>query len=159
MDLTIRDVRQADLPSLVEMLHEFAAFENLSDYCTVTEDRLQKAMFDAGSEVEGLMAFDGEICIAYALFYPNFSSFRGQRGIHLDDLYIKSEYRKNGLGGVMLKEIARIAASRGLERIDFNVLEWNTLALKFYDKLGAVCNMEERHFKFADKAFDALASN
>ncbi|MFN0278738.1 MAG: N-acetyltransferase family protein [Pyrinomonadaceae bacterium] len=156
--MNIRKITQSDLPSVVEMLHEFAAFENLSKYCTVTEERLHKAMFAEDSVVEGLIAFDGEAPVAYSLFYPNFSSFRGQRGIHLDDIYIKAEYRKNGLGQVMLKEIARIAASRGFERIDFNVLEWNTPALKFYEKLGAVCNMEERHFKFADKAFAALAT-
>lgn len=158
MDLAIRNVAQGDLPSLVEMLREFAAFENLSEYCTVTEERLHKALFGEGSVVEGLIAFDGNVPIAYALFYPNFSSFRGQRGIHLDDIYIKGDYRKNGLGEVMLKEIARTAASRGFERMDFNVLEWNTPALKFYEKLGAVGNMEERHFKFADSAFEALAS-
>lgn len=150
-------MEQSDLPSVVEMLHEFAAFENLSEYCTVTEERLNTAIFEKDAVVEGLIAFDGETPIAYALFYPNFSSFRGQRGIHLDDIYIKSDYRKNGLGKIMLKEIARIAASRGFERIDFNVLDWNTPAVKFYEKHGAVSNPEETHFKFADQAFEKLA--
>jgi ribosomal protein S18 acetylase RimI-like enzyme len=157
MDYEIRSINQSDLPSVVAMLHEFASFENLTDYCTVTEENLVAAMFGNGAVTEGLIAFDGETPAAYALFYPNFSSFRGQRGIHLDDLYIKSEYRGKGVGLDVLKRIAAIAAARGFDRIDFNVLEWNSPALKFYEKHGAVCNNEERHFKFSDAAFEKLA--
>lgn len=157
MDLNIRSITQTDLPAVVDMLREFAAFENLSDYCTVTEERLDLAMFSKDAVVEGLIALDGEKPVAYTLYYPNFSSFRGERGIHLDDIYINTEYRKHGVGETMLKKIAQIAAARGFERIDFNVLEWNTPALKFYEKHGAVCNEEERHFKFSDTAFEKLA--
>lgn len=146
-----------DLPAIVDLLREFAAFEDLSEYCTVTEERLHKAMFDDNSVVEGLLAFDSETPVAYALYYPNFSSFRGERGIHLDDIFIKDEYRKHGVGEALLKRIAQNAASRGFERIDFNVLEWNTPALKFYEKHGAVYYAEERHFKFSDTAFEKLA--
>ena len=155
MGLNIRKITQDDLTAVVGLLREFAAFEDLSDYCTVTEERLSSAMFGENAVVEGLLALNGETAVASALF----SSFRGERGIHLEDIYIKSEYRKHGLGEAMLKEIAQIAASRGFERIDFNVLEWNTPALKFYEKHGAVCNEEERHFKFADKTFEKLASS
>lgn len=157
MERNIRNVRPVDLPAIVELLREFAAFEDLSEYCTVTEERLYQAMFSDAAVVEGLIALDGETPVAYALYYPNFSSFRGERGIHLDDIYIKTEYRKQGVGEVMLKKIAQIAAARGFERIDFNVLEWNTPAIGFYKKHGAVCNMEERHFKFSGAAFEKLA--
>jgi len=105
-----------------------------------------------------LIAIDGENRVGYALFYPNFSSFRGERGLHLDDIYIRDEYRGTGVGETMLRDIAHIAASRGFERIDFQVLDWNTAAVKFYKKLGAVSNDEETHFKFAGEAFTALAS-
>ena len=158
MDITIKNIEPNDLPLIVEMLREFAIFENLSDYCTVTEERLAAAMFGKDAVVEGLIAFDGKTPAAYSLFYPNFSSFRGERGIHLDDIYIKTDYRKNGVGEAMLKKIAGIASSRGFERIDFNVLEWNAPAIRFYEKHGAVFNAEERHFKFAGKAFERLAA-
>lgn len=158
MGLDIRKITRTDLASVVGLLREFAAFEDLSDYCTVTEERLSAAMFGESAVLEGLLATEGETAVASALFYPNFSSFRGERGMHLEDIFIKSEYRKHGLGEAMLKEIARIAASRGFERIDFNVLEWNTPALKFYEKHGAECNEEDRHFKFAGEAFEKLAS-
>ena len=156
METTVRKIAPGDLAQVISLLREFGAFEDLSKYCTATEERFQAAMFGDGAVVEGLIAFDVEIPIAYALFYPNFSSFRGQRGLYLEDIYIKSEYRSCGLGEKMLREIARMAASRGFERLDFMVLDWNTPAVKFYEKLGALRDDDERHFKFTDDAFVRL---
>jgi len=154
----IRKILRQDLLSILNLLREFAAFEDLSDYCTVTEERLAAAMFAEGSVLEGLIALEDDKPIGYALYYPNFSSFRGERGFHLDDLYVSSEHRGKGVGEGFLKEIARSAAARGFERIDFNVLDWNTPALGFYRKLGAQSNDEETHFKFSGEAFERLAS-
>lgn len=158
MELSIRNLCPEDLAAVISLLREFAAFENLSEYCTATEERLHRAMFGDEAVVEGLIAFDGETPVGYALFYPNFSSFRGQRGLHLEDIFVTGSHRGKGVGLGLLKETARIAASRGFERIDFHVLDWNTPAVKFYKNLGAVCNAEETHFKFTDSAFDQLAS-
>ena len=158
MNISIRKVEFSDLKDVVGLLREFAEFENLSEYCEVTEERLVTAMFGPDAVVEGLIALDGDTPIGYALFFPNFSSFRGQCGIYLDDLYINGAYRGQGVGEKMLREIARIAVSRGYERIDFNVLDWNTPAIVFYKKLGADSNDEETHFKFTDEAFRSLAA-
>jgi ribosomal protein S18 acetylase RimI-like enzyme len=158
MDLTIRTMVDTDVPAGIELVREFAAFEDLSDYCEVTDERLRAAMFGDGATVEGLIAVDGDRAIGYAIFYPNFASFRGQRGLYLEDIYVNESYRGKGVGEAMIREIARIAASRGFERVDFLVLDWNTPAVKFYQKLGAVRDDEERHFKFTDDAFRHLAS-
>ncbi len=138
------------------MIREFAAYEKLSEYCEVTETSLSEAMFGADGCVEGLVAFDGEISIGYALFYPNFSSFRGQRGLYLEDLYVKTEHRGSGVGEAFLRRIARIAKSKNCRRIDFQVLDWNEAAVKFYEKFGAQRDESERHFKFTDEAFEDL---
>ena len=158
MGLTIRNITPADVPAVVELVREFAAFENLTDFCEVTGETLHAAMFGEDTAAEGLIAFDGDAPIGYAIFYPNFASFRGQRGLYLEDIYVNDKYRGKGVGEAMIREIARIAASRGFERIDFLVLDWNTPALKFYEKLGAVRDDEERHFKFTDDAFRSLTS-
>ena len=157
MQPTIRTIQLGDLADIISLICEFAAFENISEYCTVTKERLDTALFGDNAIVEGLIAFDGQKPIGYALFYPNFSSFRGQPGLYLEDIYINNKYRGIGLGESMIKEIARTAASRGFERIDFMVLDWNTPAVKFYKKLGAVRDDEERHFKFTDDAFMKLS--
>jgi ribosomal protein S18 acetylase RimI-like enzyme len=158
MKLSIHQIRPGDIEDVIALLREFAAFENLSDYCEITDEKLQAAMFGDKPVVEGLITFDGDTPIGYAFFYPNFSSFRGQPGFYLEDIYIKAKYRGKGVGEKMLRETARIAASRGYERIDFLVLDWNTPAIKFYEKLGATRDDDERHFKFDGQAFRMLTS-
>lgn len=158
MSIRLYKITENHVAKVVSLMREFAEYENLSEYCTVTEDRLYAAMFGAGAFVEGLIVLDGEVAIAYALFYPNFSTFRGERGLFLEDIYITEEYRRHNLGEKMLREIARIAKGRGCERLDFLVLDWNAPAVKFYLKHGAEKNDDERHFKFAGGAFERLAS-
>lgn len=157
MQLSIKKMTPDDLPAVLDMLGEFAAFLDLAKYLEVTDERLFAALFADGAFAAGLMAFDGSAPIAYAIYFPAFTSFRGQRGLFLEDIYIKPEYRSHGVGEKMLREMAREARDRGFERIDFHVLEDNHGAVKFYERLGAVRDDTERHFKFVDEAFKKLS--
>ncbi len=158
MSITIRNVNENDLSAVVDLMRSFAEYENLAAYCTVTAGRLYRAMFSGEGFVEGLIAFDGDKPIAYALFHPNFSSFRGEMGLYLEDIYVLAEYRRHKLGLQMLQKLAFIAKERGLERIDFQVLDWNSPAINFYLKHGAERYSDESHFKFAGDALARLAS-
>jgi GNAT superfamily N-acetyltransferase len=155
--MKIKKANETDIPQIIRLLREFAEYENLSDYCEVTEEKLLDAIFGTNKIVEGLVCFDDDDLVAYAIFYPSFASFRGQRGIYLEDIYIKPTHRGKGIGKAMLKEIARFGKEIGAVRIDFQVLDWNESAIKFYKKLGAVKDENERHFKFTDEAFKNLA--
>jgi GNAT superfamily N-acetyltransferase len=157
MNLSIQKASRADIVSVIGLLHEFADYEKLREHCEITEDRLSDAVFGDDAFVECIIALDRDTPIAYAIFYPNFSSFRGQKGMYLEDIFITAGYRGKGVGDAMLKEIARLARLKGFERIDFQVLEWNTPAIKFYEKCGAVRDDDERHFKFVGEAFESLA--
>ena len=158
MQISIQDITEQDLVGVIALMGEFAVYEKLSQYLEITEDRLHTAMFGPHGFVEGLIAYEGETPVAYALFFPNFSSFRGERGLYLEDIYISAGYRGHKLGEKMLSWVARSARSRGYTRIDFLVLDWNASAIGFYLKHGAERNDGERHFKFAGEAFDRLAS-
>lgn len=157
MTLTIKNAELENIPPIIALLREFAEYENLLDFCEVTEERLKIALFGETKVAEAIVAFDGETAIGYAVFYPNFATFRGQRGFYLEDIYITKMARGRGVGEMMLKYIAKLGKECGFERIDFQVLEWNTPAVEFYKKLGAVRDDEERHFKFTDAAFEKLA--
>ena len=158
MSIRIENIAEKDVPAVIALIREFAEFENLQDFCEVSEENLRDAMFGENAFVEGLVIFDGETPAGYAIFYPNFASFRGQRGLYLEDIYIKQAYRGSGLGAMMLKHLAKLAKERGWQRIDFQVLDWNTPAVEFYKKHGAAIDDSERHFKFTDRAFANLAS-
>ena len=158
MTFQIKKAEEEDIPQILALMREFAEYENLLDYLEVTEERLRVALFGETRVAEALLAFEDETAIGYAVFYPNFATFRGQRGLYLEDIYITEDARGRGAGELILKYLAKAARARGFERIDFQVLEWNTPAIKFYEKLGAQRDNEERHFKFTDKAFQNLAS-
>lgn len=157
MTLTIKKATSENIPQIIVLMREFAEYEKLLEYLEVTEERLEIALFGDGKVAEAIVALDGETVIGYAVFFPYFATFRGQRGIYLEDIFITKRMRGRGVGEMMLKYIAKIAKQRGFERIDFQVLEWNAPAIGFYERLGAERNDDERHFKFSDKAFENLA--
>src|SRR5688500_9302610 len=113
MSIEIHAAAPNDLPDLLTLMREFAHYEDLSSSLEVTEDRLHAAMFDDHAFVSGLIVRDGREPIGYALFYPSFASFRAERSIYLEDLYIRESHRGRGIGRKMLKEIAADAYSRG----------------------------------------------
>jgi len=157
MSIRIENAAPENIPQILALLYEFAEYEKLLDSFEVTEERLEIALFGDGKVAEAIVALDGETVIGYAIFFPYFATFRGQRGIYLEDIYLTTRSRGRGVGEMMLKYIAKIAKQRGFERIDFQVLEWNAPAIGFYERLGADRNDDERHFKFAGEAFETLA--
>jgi ribosomal protein S18 acetylase RimI-like enzyme len=156
MNLSIENAAEKDIPAIIELMREFAEYENLLEFLEITEEKLSAAMFGENNFVKCLIALDGEKTVAYALFYMNFASFRGQTGVYLEDIYIREDYRRCGLGEMMLKQIARRGKENGALRMDFQVLDWNTPAVEFYKKHGAKMDESERHFKFTDEAFEKL---
>jgi ribosomal protein S18 acetylase RimI-like enzyme len=158
MNLKIEKTKLNDIPHILAMIREFAEQTNLVEYCKITKESLENAMFGENSFVQGLSVFVEETPIAYAIFFPYFASFKGQRSIFLEDIYIKPEFRSFGIGEKMIREIAKIGKTQNASRIDFHVLDANKKGIKFYKKLGAVCNQDETHFKFDDEAFENLAS-
>lgn len=157
MDIQTRRAAEDDLGSILKLLYEFAEYEDLLDFLEITEEKLHDAMFGERAFLKGLIALDRETPIAYALFYPAFLSFRGQRSVYLEDIFITQKYRSCGIGEQMLREVAKIGKEEfGAVRMDFQVLKWNKAAIKFYKKHGAIFDSDERHFKFVDLAFEGL---
>jgi ribosomal protein S18 acetylase RimI-like enzyme len=156
--MEIRSIRIGDIPGVVKLMRDFAAFEDLADYCEISEKKLEEVLFGPRSFVESLVSVELDKAVGYCIFYQHFASFRGQSGFYLEDIFIEDGFRGRGLGEAMIRRIAKIAGERGLERIDFQVLDWNESAVNFYFKLGAERDDSERHFKFTDEAFRSLAS-
>lgn len=157
MNLEIRKLERSDISDVLAMIREFAENQKLSQYCLVSAENLDEVLFGENSFVQGLVALAEEKIVAYAIFFPHFSSFKGQRSIYLEDVYLKPEFRNLGIGEKFIREIAKIGKANNATRLDFQVMQYNEKAIKFYKKLGAVSNDEETHFKFADEAFENLA--
>lgn len=158
MNFQIETAQEQHIPAIITLMREFAEYENLLEFLEITEEKLYNALFGESGFVECLIATSDEMPVAYALYYLNFSSFRGQTGVYLEDIFIKEDFRKYGIGELMLKQIARSGKDEGAVRMDFQVLDWNAPAINFYKKHGAEMDESERHFKFTGEAFEKISS-
>jgi len=158
MEIEIRQAVPADLSGVLGLMAKFAEHVSLIEYLTATEEGIWDAVFGESAFVEMLVATEERELAGYAIYYPHFSSFRAEQGFYLEDIFVAEHSRGRGIGLKLLKYIARQAAERSFNRIDFQVLSTNTTALKFYEDLGADVNKDEFRMKFSGSAFDRLAA-
>jgi GNAT superfamily N-acetyltransferase len=133
----IRPATPADVPTIAELIRGLAEYERLSDYVTLNEDLLAEHLFGKKRYAEVLLAEDDGVVAGFALFFHNYSTFLGQPGIYLEDLFVRPELRGQGHGKALLVALAKLAVERGCGRLEWSVLNWNEPALRFYQSLGA----------------------
>jgi GNAT superfamily N-acetyltransferase len=126
-----------DAPILLEMIRELAGFEQLAQELKVTEDLLQAALFGENPVAHALVARMNDRPAGYAVFYRTFSTFVGRPGIFLDDLFVRPEFRKLGIGRALLTRVAEIGAELDCGRFEWITLRWNENAFRFYRSIGA----------------------
>ena len=136
--LAIRPATIDDVPLIRQLVAELAAYERLADAAVATDADLREQLFGAHPAAEVLIGeVDGEPA-GFALFFHNFSTFLGKRGLYLEDLFVRPAFRGAGLGRHLMAALARIAVQRGCGRFEWSVLDWNEPAIGFYRTLGAV---------------------
>jgi GNAT superfamily N-acetyltransferase len=156
MTLAIRPGERADVPLIAELIRGLARFEKMEDQVTMTEERLAANLFGERRYAETLIAEqDDSQPVGFALFFHNFSTFLGQPGIYLEDLFVLPEHRGRGIGRALLKELARLAVERRCGRLEWAVLDWNRDAIGFYERLGARPNSEWTVYRLAGEALTA----
>lgn len=158
MKYEIKTATEKDIPQIINLLREFAEFEKLTGDFFVTGESLREATFGENAFVYLLAGFEENDLIAFALLYAKYASFRGERSLYLEDLYVRPEFRGKGLGLAMLKRAAKLAKSNGFQRLDWQALKWNTPAIDFYNKIGAESDDGNINFRLIDKNFEDLAS-
>jgi GNAT superfamily N-acetyltransferase len=134
---TIRAATEEDVPAIYELICELASYEKLRDEVVGTPEVLRASLFERHEAEALIVEGEGGEAIGYALFYTTFSSFECRGGIWLEDLYVKPEHRRGGVGRKVLEHLAAITAERGHVRLEWVALDWNEPALEFYAKLGA----------------------
>jgi GNAT superfamily N-acetyltransferase len=158
MAATIRAATPADVGAVHALMYELAEFEKLTHLFVGTTEGLADALFGARPSAEALVAEEGGRIVAYALFFHNYSTFLGRRGLYLEDLYVQPSQRGTGLGTAMLRALAAIAVERQCARFEWTVLDWNQPAISFYEKLGAAVLPEWRFVRMTGEALDRLAA-
>ena len=156
---TIRPAAPADVPVLLELVHELAAYEREPDAVEATEAMLAAALFGpapVASCTVGL-APDVEV-VGFALWYVTFSTWTGRPGLWLEDLFVRETARGTGLGKALLQQLAAVCVERGWTRFEWWVLDWNAPAIGFYRSLGAEPQDEWTTFRVDGDALRALAA-
>ncbi|MGC9524306.1 MAG: GNAT family N-acetyltransferase [Limnospira sp.] len=135
--LHLRPATPADVPAIFSLIRALAEYEKLSHQVTGDADALKQHLFGARPYAEVILAEWEQKIVGFALFFPNYSTFLTQPGIYLEDLFVLPDYRGRGIGKALLKEVAKLAVSRGCGRLEWSVLDWNQPAIAFYQYMGA----------------------
>ena len=137
MTLSIRPAVAADLALIASLIRELAEYERLADEVRLKEAVLGQYLFGAQPMAEVVIGEVDGTAQGFALFFHNFSTFEGQPGIYLEDLFVRPQARGAGLGKALLAHLAGLALARGCARLEWSVLDWNEPAIGFYRALGA----------------------
>ena len=155
--IELRSATPADIPHILAFIRELAEYEKLAHEAVATAEDMTEQLFGPQPAAEVVMAeVDGQPA-GFALFFHNFSTFKGQRGLYLEDLFVRPQYRGLGLGTQLMMHLAQLAVARGCGRFEWSVLDWNTPAIRFYRSLGAVGLEEWTVQRVTDDALQALA--
>ncbi|MGA2881379.1 MAG: GNAT family N-acetyltransferase [Bryobacteraceae bacterium] len=136
--LRIAPATENDLALILSFIRKLAEYEKLSHMVVATEENIREHVFGANPVAEVLLAYWDQEPVGFALYFRNFSTFLGQAGIYLEDLFVEPEQRGRGIGKALLIRLAKIAVERGYGRLEWAVLDWNTPSIDFYRSLGAV---------------------
>ena len=160
--MTVRPVRPDDVPDLVRLVRELAAYERAEHEVRLTEEQLTAALFGDSPALFGHVATtdggtDGGTVVGLALWFLNFSTWRGTHGVYLEDLYVSPEHRGTGLGRELLRTLAAVCVERGYSRLEWSVLDWNTPSIDFYRAAGAEPMDGWTVFRLTDDALVAFS--
>ncbi len=155
----IRPATPADVGTILRFVRDLAAFEREPDAVEATEETLTEALFGPRPAAEAVIAEDATGALGFALFFHNFSTWTGRRGLYLEDLYVTPDARGQGVGTAVLRHLAALALERGCGRFEWSVLDWNADAIAFYRQMGAVGQDEWTVQRVSGEALRRLAED
>ncbi len=156
--MTFRFACEADTPLILQFIRELANYEHMLDQVTASEDILADQL-SRQKKAEVVFAVEEGQEIGFALFFHNFSTFLGRAGLYLEDLYVRPEHRRKGVGKALLKKLASIAVERGCGRMEWWCLDWNRPSIEFYCSLGAEPMEAWTVYRLAGETLEHLAES
>jgi GNAT superfamily N-acetyltransferase len=157
VSLQIRNATEADIPLIHWFIRQLAEYERMLDQAVMSEETLRESLFGPRPSAEVVLGYYEGKPVGFAVFFHNFSTFLGRRGLYLEDLFVIPEMRGKGFGRDLLLHLAKIASERNCGRFEWAVLDWNKPAIDFYKKLGAVPMDEWTIFRVTGDALNRLA--
>lgn len=138
----IKFAKTEDAPVILSFIKKLAEYEKLSGEVSAEIKDIENSLFSENSNAEVIIGYLKKQPVAFAIFFHNYSTFLGKKGLYLEDLFVVPEFRGNGFGKLMLKFLAKLAVERNCGRFEWSVLDWNTSAIEFYKSIGAQLKKE-----------------
>ena len=135
-NIIIKTAEKKDCPIILQFINKLAEYEKLSHEVVATADMLEENLF-VNNDAEAIIAYLDHDPVGFAIYFHNFSTFLGKKGLYLEDLFVLPEHRGKGIGKKMLHYLSKLAIDRGCSRLEWAVLDWNEPAHKFYESIGA----------------------
>jgi GNAT superfamily N-acetyltransferase len=157
--LRIEPARPQHAAVLLSLVNDLARFERLEHQVVASEQQIRDELGASRPVIEALIAWDGEQALGFALYFHNFSTFLGRRGLYLEDLFVVPSARRRGIGRALIEHLAAIAVARGCGRFEWAVLDWNQHAIDFYRSLGAELLADWRICRVSGEALGRLGAN
>ena len=145
-----------DVPLILEMIRALADYEKLAHEVEASEERLRATLFGKQPAAEVSLAYVGDVCAGFAVYFRTYSTFLALPGMYLEDLYVRPEHRGHGIGFALLRHLAALCRERGYGRLEWSVLNWNEPSIQFYKRLGAVPLDEWTRYRLAGDSLRAL---
>jgi len=149
---------ERDVPLILQLIRELAEYERAPREAVATVEGLTASLFGDRPQAEVLLAHAGDEPAGFALFFYNFSTWTGKRGIYLEDIFVRPPMRRHGVGAALFREIATLAIERDCPRLEWAVLNWNELAINFYKKIGATAKDDWTTFRLSGETLRNLAA-
>jgi len=156
---SIRPAAPNDVAAIVGLVRELATYERAGHEVRLTEDLLRESLFNDSPRVFAHIAEADDVVVGIAIWFFNYSTWRGKHGIYLEDLYVAPEHRGRGLGRALLQTLAQEAVRRNCARVEWWVLDWNTPAIDFYTSLGATPMDEWTVYRLTGEGLRDLAGD
>ena len=157
-DFRIEAASETDVPLILRMIKALADYERMSDEVVATESSVRQALFGDRRFGEVVIGYAGTEPAGFAVFFHSFSTFRGAPGLYLEDLFVEPRWRGHGFGRKLLAHVASLAVARGCHRLEWSVLDWNELAIRFYRRVGAQPMDDWTVFRLTGEALHSIAS-
>jgi GNAT superfamily N-acetyltransferase len=156
--LAIRPARPEDSATIANLVYELAVYEKLEEFAQASAEDFRHHLFGPRPHAEAILAEVDGLPVGFAMVFPTFSTFRGQPGLYLEDIFVRAPHRGKGIGKALLASVARLARQRGIGRLEWAVLNWNEPAIGFYSSLGARPLHEWTVYQIEDAPLDRLAA-
>ncbi|TBR43549.1 GNAT family N-acetyltransferase [Marinomonas agarivorans] len=155
--LVIRDAVMTDARTILTFIKDLATYEKAADQVIATEQDIADSLFGVGANIKGVICELDGVPIGFAIYFYNYSTWQGKKGIYLEDLYVTPESRGVGAGKALLKHLASQAITEGCGRFEWSVLDWNEPAIQFYESIGAKQKSEWLGYQLSGSALQDFA--